>query len=228
KTGYTKAAGGCLISAAEKDGTKIMCIILKSSSMGRFADSIKLLDWGFNNFRTIQCTHAGDVLEDTVAVKRGAFNKVGVKIRDDIFYTIPSEASDSIITTRLVLEESVKAPVEEGQVLGTLEVYESGLKVGATDVLATDTVEKGGILSIFGIEDATARKIWLGITLFIFLLIAALAAYVIVKRRQIARKKAARAAKLKARQEAEERRRQLWSRSYDQEKYGRTFDDDQK
>jgi hypothetical protein len=180
-----------------------------------------MLDWGFANFRTIQCTHAGDVLEDTVAVKRGAFNKVGVKVADDIFYTIPSEAADSIITTRLVLEESVKAPVEAGAVLGTLEVYESGLKVGSTDVLAVESIEKGGILSVFGVEDATAKKIWTGLILFVFLLIALLATYVIIKRRQIARKKAARAAKLKARQEAEERRRQMWSRNYDQERYGR-------
>ncbi|MBR0138756.1 MAG: D-alanyl-D-alanine carboxypeptidase [Firmicutes bacterium] len=225
KTGYTKAAGGCLISAAENDGTKVMCIVLKSSSMGRFADSIKLLDWAFANFRTVQCTHKGAVLEETVNVKRGAFNKVGVKVADDIFYTIPSEAADSIITTRLVLQESIKAPVEAGMVLGTLEVYESGLKVGETDVLATEDIAKGGILSVFGIEDATAKKIWMGVTLFFVLLFALLATYVIVKRRQIAKKKAAKAARIKARQEEEERRRQMWSRNYDQARYGKPPED---
>ena len=48
KTGYTRAAGGCLVSAAERDGQQLLCVVLKSSDMDtRFSDSAALLDYGF-------------------------------------------------------------------------------------------------------------------------------------------------------------------------------------
>lgn len=227
KTGYTKAAGGCLIEVAQRENTKLMTVVMKSSSMGRFADTIKLLDWGFANFRTVQCTYAGSILEGTVKVKNGAFNKVGIRVEDSIFYTIPSEAAESIITTRLTLDTSTKAPVEEGRVLGVLEVYESGLKVGETHVVANQTIEKGGILSVFGIEDATARKIWITLTTIVVVLVVSLISYVVYMRNKIKKKKAARAAKIRARKEEEKRRRMMWDRNYDKMRYGNPDDEDQ-
>ena len=48
KTGYTRAAGGCLVSAAERNGHQLLCVVLKSSDMDtRFSDSAALLDYGF-------------------------------------------------------------------------------------------------------------------------------------------------------------------------------------
>ena len=226
KTGYTKAAGGCLIEAAQKGDTRILTVVMKSSSMGRFADTIKLLDWAFANFRTVECTHEGSVLEGYVKVKNGAFNKVGVRVQDTIFYTIPSEAADSIITTRLTLDASTKAPVEEGRVLGVLEVYESGLKVGSTNVVATEAIEKGGILSVFGIEDHTAKIIWTSLIAAVVAIVALLTGYVIYMRRKIRRKKAEKAARARARKEEELRRRQMWDRDYDRARYGKQDDED--
>lgn len=48
KTGYTNAAGGCLVSAAERDGKRILCVVFKSEDVdARFSDSSALLDYGF-------------------------------------------------------------------------------------------------------------------------------------------------------------------------------------
>lgn len=48
KTGYTNAAGGCLVSAASRNGRELLCVVLKSSDMDtRFSDSAALLDYGF-------------------------------------------------------------------------------------------------------------------------------------------------------------------------------------
>ncbi|MCQ2561941.1 MAG: D-alanyl-D-alanine carboxypeptidase, partial [Clostridia bacterium] len=49
KTGYTGAAGGCLVSACKRGDTNLLCVVLGSSDLGRFADSIKLYEWGFEN-----------------------------------------------------------------------------------------------------------------------------------------------------------------------------------
>ena len=48
KTGYTNAAGGCLVSAASRNGRELLCVVLKSSDVDtRFSDSAALLDYGF-------------------------------------------------------------------------------------------------------------------------------------------------------------------------------------
>lgn len=48
KTGYTQAAGGCLVSAAQRNGRELLCVVLKSKDMDtRFSDSAALLDYGF-------------------------------------------------------------------------------------------------------------------------------------------------------------------------------------
>lgn len=53
KTGYTDAARNCLVSCAEKDGLKLICVVLRDSSPDHYKDTISLFDWGFSNFKAV-------------------------------------------------------------------------------------------------------------------------------------------------------------------------------
>lgn len=53
KTGYTNAARSCLVSCAEKDGLKLICVVLKDESPTNFADTLALFEYGFSNFKSI-------------------------------------------------------------------------------------------------------------------------------------------------------------------------------
>ncbi len=53
KTGYTDAARNCLVSCAEKDGLKLICVVLKDSSSAHYDDTIALFDYGFGNFTKV-------------------------------------------------------------------------------------------------------------------------------------------------------------------------------
>lgn len=50
KTGYTNAARSCLVSCAEKDGLKLICVVLKDESPYQYEDTIALFEYGFSNF----------------------------------------------------------------------------------------------------------------------------------------------------------------------------------
>lgn len=50
KTGYTDAARSCLVSCAEKDGMKLICVVLKDESPQHYEDTVALFDYGFSNF----------------------------------------------------------------------------------------------------------------------------------------------------------------------------------
>lgn len=50
KTGYTAAARSCLVSCAEKDGMKLICVVMKDEAPNQYLDTISLFDYGFSNF----------------------------------------------------------------------------------------------------------------------------------------------------------------------------------
>ena len=53
KTGYTSDAGQTLISCAQKDGLKLICVVLNAASPNQYKDTISLFDFGFSNFTTL-------------------------------------------------------------------------------------------------------------------------------------------------------------------------------
>jgi len=53
KTGYTNAARNCLVTCAEKDGLKLICVVMKDESPLQFEDTLSLFDYGFSNFEKI-------------------------------------------------------------------------------------------------------------------------------------------------------------------------------
>ena len=53
KTGYTDLARETLVTCAEKDGTKLICVVLKEESPAQFTDTTTLFNYGFNNFESI-------------------------------------------------------------------------------------------------------------------------------------------------------------------------------
>ncbi len=213
KTGYTGRAGGCLVSAAERNGTKILCVVLKSSTMGRFADSISLLDWGFANYKTLKVLGEGATL-GAIKVKGGAVRAVEAVMSSDALATIPADASDAVLSTEIKLFDSLKAPVEAGTRIGEVLMYEGGALVASYSAIAAQTVEKGGILSNIGIPDKTAAIIWTILKLVFLVIFLLLVVYVLIKRRQTRIKKARKAARLEKKRREEEARRREWESSY--------------
>ena len=214
KTGYTSQALGCLVSAAEEDGTTLISVVLKSSDLGRFADSIALFDWGFANYKTVKVLDRSSSMGD-VRVKRGAVNKVEAILEDDVAATVPVEASEAVLTTEVRLNNSVRAPIEKGQIVGELILLESGNPVSSFSLVAAGAVPQGGFLSLFGITDAAARllgKILLIITAGLFVL---LVVYILYKRRQIKKRKQERAERLRKKRALEASHRSEWERQYE-------------
>lgn len=209
KTGYTSKAGGCLIAGAKRGDTELISVVLKSNESGRFADSIALLDYGFENYKSAKAMGAGTELGE-IKVNRGSVNRVGVTVADDVFATLPIEASTELVNTKVVLEPAVQAPVEIGQKVGVVEIYEGEKLVGEVDAVTTGKVEEGGVLSIIGLTDSTAEKvIKVAFSLFVIILILFIA-YIILKRRQIKKRRKRREARNLRIRSKEEMKNEYW------------------
>ena len=224
KTGSTSYAKGCLIAAATKGNTTIMTIVLHSDgatsgSYEKFVDSIKLLDWAFENYRTLAVMRMNTEV-GTLKVKKGEFNKVNAVLASDVYATLEVGQPDSSITTEVTLDDAVKAPFSRGTPCGKLDVYQDGVRIAQYDIVTASAVKEGGFFSNFGIEDATAKKIGRIILTIVILVIVAFVAYIAylkIKSERIKKRKAARA---RARQEELERQRledEEFMRGYDQD-----------
>ena len=218
KTGYTPQAGGCLVAACERNGTKLLCVVMKSSDMGRFADAIKMFEWGFENYKTYTVLHGGYSFGN-VKVRHGEVNKVEAVLLTDVAYTLPADASVDIMSAQAVLQEKLTAPVKKGDVVGTITLYEGDEPVGTYQAVAAKSVPEGGFLSYFGIEDAAAKVIRNVILAILAVVFLAMVVYVLVMRRKTKIKKARKAAKMKAKEEEESVRRAEWERYYEGSKY---------
>ncbi len=188
KTGYTSHAGGCLISGAKRGDTELIAVVLKSTDLGRFADSIALLDYAFENYKSVKALDAGTVLGE-IPVKRGMERKVQVVALGDAFTTLPIEASDSVVNTKIILDNKVQAPIAKGQKVGVVEIYEGDQLVGTVDAVTASDIPEGGILSIIGLSDETAKVIERFFAAILIFIVLMFAAYVVLKRRQIRRRK---------------------------------------
>ena len=218
KTGQTPQAQGCLASAAVREGTRLLCVVLKSGALGRFADTISLFDWGFSSYRKLAVMTKGqDLIE--VKVKKGTINKLKVISGSNIVITLPAEASDSSVRTEIRVADELLAPIKEGQVVGEIALYSSGKEVATYPALAASTIEEGGVLSRFGINDNIARYIWIALGVIVGGFLLSFGIAVIVRVRKIKRKRALKAARLAEQQaekkKLEEAQRRKWDDDYE-------------
>ncbi len=118
KTGYTSKAGFCLSACAQRDGLMLIGVVLGAeTSQDRFAACKQMLDYGFANFALMKPeTDSG-----TVPVKLGQAAAVKAIPGGDTRLLIDKQQKNEV-TTELSLEESVTAPVSQGQRLGTLTI----------------------------------------------------------------------------------------------------------
>ena len=143
KTGYTRAAGYCLISTAQREGMRLMAIVLgcdgpylsDTETRYSFVDSAKLYDWAFSGF-TLRCLLSEYDLVGSAPVTDGREEQVGLRPLRSVFAPLPKDADPAGLTLSLRLyDEPLTAPLRAGQVLGQVQVLYAG-QVLVTEELA--------------------------------------------------------------------------------------------
>lgn len=156
KTGYTDPAGRCLITYAEEDGITYICVIMKcpvkneagAAVRYEFAETKQLYEWVFNEFeyREVYDT-ATPVGECPVGLSMDT-DRVALVLKTPVNAVVPKEAEATSFKVSVDLyKESVNAPVEMGQELGTATVSYADETLSTVPVVALTSVEKSGMLT---------------------------------------------------------------------------------
>lgn len=139
KTGFTSGAGYCLSAAAEREGMELIAVVMGcETSQERFAACKSMLDYGFANFALVTPAAEGS---HTVPVTLGKSGTVNAVPGQDATLLIDKAQRDSV-TTQITLEESVTAPVSQGQRLGTMTVRAGEQVLAEVPMVAEATVER--------------------------------------------------------------------------------------
>ena len=138
KTGYTSAAGHCLSASAERNGMELIAVVLHcASSTDRFESAKALLNYGFSNYALIT-PDPGEL--PAVPVTLGASMEITPVLADETPILI-DKALATGVETRVRVNESVTAPVEAGQTLGTLTITSGSQTIAERDLVAPEAVE---------------------------------------------------------------------------------------
>lgn len=144
KTGYTEEAGRNLVATVERDGMRLISVVLGCRErQGHFLESMELLNFGFNNFTYQQLYPAGATVAK-IPVSKGAADSVSLITAEEIGY-IQAKNSDVSITESIQLEQILPAPVRAGEKGGTITLYRDGSEWRSIDLIAAENVERGGV-----------------------------------------------------------------------------------
>lgn len=146
KTGFTEAAGYCLIASAKRGERRLLSVVLGTESdTARAAESLKLLNWGFQFFDAMKLYAANQVVSE-FKVWKGARNQVKAGFPADFVVSVPKGYGDKL-QAELVSTQPLMAPVRQGQVIGTLKLSLEGKPYGEYPVQALEDVPLGSWLA---------------------------------------------------------------------------------
>jgi len=135
KTGYTPEAKNCLVTLAERNGQSLIAVVLKSNGKEVYADTHKLLNYGFENFDNITLGHANEFI-DNVEVENGILPYAAVVIDKTINYPLRPNSVEKV-ERKVMIEEDIKAPITKGDVVGTVEYYLDDHLIGKGNLIST-------------------------------------------------------------------------------------------
>ena len=136
KTGYTKKAGRCLVFGAQRDGMRIIGVVLNCPDW--FNEAARLMDLAFDQYEAVTMLHAGNAA-GSIPVSHAEAATVDAILTADLTGVI---AKGQLPQVEIELPDSVDAPVQAGQQLGTARLTANGVTIAEVPLVAQDDVTR--------------------------------------------------------------------------------------
>ena len=146
KTGWVGPNSGyCLAATAQKDDMRLIAVVLGAQERyGNFRDAMKLFNYGFANYGYTPLFSKQAALQ-TLPVEKGQAASVSVGLLEDAGL-VRAKQDQTELTTQYQLPSALTAPLQTGQIIGTVEVLEGEEVIASYDVAILQDVEKCGLL----------------------------------------------------------------------------------
>ena len=148
KTGYTSAAKYCIAATAEKDGVKLIAVLMGAPDIkSRTADAQTLLNYGFSVCRVYKDQNPAPLPE--IAIKKGDKDSAALTYESDMSYVSTSGEDLNQITKKMKLPKVADAPVRKGDTAGKVTYYLGEKEIGHINILYAESVEHAAFADYF-------------------------------------------------------------------------------
>ncbi|HJP03459.1 MAG: serine-type D-Ala-D-Ala carboxypeptidase [Chromatiales bacterium] len=145
KTGYTENAGYCLVSSAERNGMRLIAVVLGTkSTAARANESQALLNYGFRFFETHRLWDQGEVVADA-RVWKGEQESTDLVVDKPVYITIPRGSLDQVKTS-VSIPDKLIAPVQTSEAVGEVRAVVGADTVARHNVYSSAKVGEGSLL----------------------------------------------------------------------------------
>ncbi|MDE0507251.1 MAG: D-alanyl-D-alanine carboxypeptidase [Gammaproteobacteria bacterium] len=145
KTGWTDRAGYCLVTSAERDGMRLIAVVMGTESENaRAVETQKMLTYGFRYYETWKLNDSGQVLT-SVPIWSGERDTLDLGLSEEVRVTIQRGRGEEL-EAAVNVDEIIYAPIEAGQIMGTVDITLDGEPVYSGEVAALQGVARGGVM----------------------------------------------------------------------------------
>ena len=147
KTGYTKEAGYCLAATIEKDGMRIIAVVMgEPDSKMRSKEVSEMLDYAFAQYKVENLLKKKSL--GKYEVEGG--NRTSVEVIPKMDATVLRKKSEKGGNAKFEVKlDSLKAPLKKGEVVGKLKIKENGKIIRTVDLLTKEAIKKANIIELY-------------------------------------------------------------------------------
>lgn len=149
KTGYTSEAKFCLSATAAREGLRAVAVVLgEPNTKTRNSEVSGMFDYLFSQYKVHTIHKAGDTI-GTLKIEKGIKAELPIMAKETYSILLKKGVAQEGIRHEVILPESVKAPVVEGQIVGKLVAYQGKDVLKEYDLKAGESVAKAGLWKLF-------------------------------------------------------------------------------
>ena len=168
KTGFTENAGHCLVLYSERQGLKLITVVLKSEDNKRAADILKLIDWANDNYSNTNIVNSGKIYK-TIKIRNGS-SELSLDLYPQTDFTQLVNINDKIEITE-TLSTDLVLPVAKGQEIGKISVYINNENVKDIKIISKNSIDKPIITQSIVVEkNQNPKKVLIFLLPFYFLI----------------------------------------------------------
>lgn len=141
KTGFTQKAGYCLSAVVKRSNLMLISVVLgEPDSNTRFAETKKIMDYGFANYETKLVDNKGEQVQ-RLSVRKGISSSVNAVFGDDVKLLL-KKGNKEEIQKQISVASDLTAPIKTGQKIGEVVYFLEGKEVGKADLLAENDIPR--------------------------------------------------------------------------------------
>jgi len=145
KTGFTDAAGYCLVASALRNDMRLISVVMGANSPNaRANENQNLLNYGFRFFESHKLYQGKTSLAEA-RIWKGDTKNIPLGLAEDLYASVPRGHYNDL-KAALIIDKKITAPVKEGTKLGTVNVTLKDEVIASKDLIAMKTVEQGNII----------------------------------------------------------------------------------